>query len=162
MMRNATAATDALGPAIEQMADTLASEIRLMRELGALLQKQREGVAADELSVLEQAVFATHRVLMTLGEARRRRRALEELFDRHAERPAEGPLRAAYDELRHAAYALAAEVEISREVIEAALRASDEQIRALYGRAGQAGLYDNRAAPAPPLPGEGALFSQKA
>lgn len=54
----------------------LGTETRLLNELIAIMQRQREGASSGDLTVVDDSVFATQRVLHTLAEARRRRRAI--------------------------------------------------------------------------------------
>lgn len=58
------------------LCSVLASETRLLNELIAILRRQREGAASGDLSMVDDSVFATQRVLHTLTEARRRRREI--------------------------------------------------------------------------------------
>lgn len=129
----------------EALADTLASEARLLDELSGLLRRQRAAVAADSLEEIEDSVYNTHRILMTLGEARRRRVALVDLLGAGVR---EGPLRGSFDRLRDAALALGMEVEVSREILRQAMQGSEELIRAAYGAPASGAFYDQSAAPA--------------
>jgi hypothetical protein len=115
------------------LADALASETRLLGELIAILRRQRAAVGADDFATVDDSVFATQRVLHTLGEARRRRQALYRALGvpddagPRALADAMGlavtpELRAALDGLVAAAQALAAEVALNRSAIRAALR----------------------------------------
>jgi hypothetical protein len=54
----------------------LATETRLLNELIAIMQRQREGASCGNLTMVDDSVFATQRVLHTLAEARRRRREI--------------------------------------------------------------------------------------
>jgi hypothetical protein len=54
----------------------LATETRLLNELIAIMQRQRAGASSGDLTMVDDSVFATQRVLHTLAEARRRRRAI--------------------------------------------------------------------------------------
>jgi hypothetical protein len=132
------------GATLDALADALRSERRLLDELVAIMRRQRASVAADDLQSVDDSVFATHRVLLTLGEARRRRRSLnlllggsEEMEVRELESllgPAvSAPLREALDALRAAALVLSREVEVNRRVLRQALAAGDDYVRALCG-----------------------------
>ena len=118
---------------IEALGDALATETRLLGELIAILRRQRAAVAADDFATVDDSVFATQRVLHTLGEARRRRQALYRALgvpDDAGPRalavalgPAMTPaLRDALETLVAAARTLAAEVALNRSAIRAALR----------------------------------------
>jgi len=58
------------------LCNVLASETRLLNELIAILQRQREAASRGDYAIVDDSVFATQRVLHTLTEARRRRRAI--------------------------------------------------------------------------------------
>ena len=133
------------GASLDALADTLASETRLLTHLGTLLQRQRAAVADDDLDEIEDTVYNTHRILMTLSEARRRRTALLDLLGAGA---GEGPLRADIDLLRDAALTLSREVEISRQILRHAMAGNEELIRTAYGVPEAGGFYDQSAAPA--------------
>ena len=138
------------GPTMErtrlavQFADTLRSEAKLLSELSATMQRQREAVAVDDLDGIDASVFATHRVLSTLAEARRRRRSLAQLLGGTDDLSLSGivPLfrdrppahvAAATDELSEAARTLQREVEMNRRVLRRAVQASEASVRALCG-----------------------------
>ena len=59
---------------IDSMTDALTTERRLLDELISVMRRQRSAVGDDDLQRVDDSVFATHRVLVTLNEARRRRR----------------------------------------------------------------------------------------
>lgn len=119
-------------PPIDSFTDALATERRLLDELIAVLRRQREAVSDDDLQSVDDSVYATHRVLVTLSEARRRRRSLNVLIGQredlatHALDVALGArmtpaLRVARDELHAAARALSREVKLNRRVLRAVL-----------------------------------------
>lgn len=144
------AAQRAPGATLEALADALRSERRLLDELASIMRRQRASVAADDLQAVDDSVFATHRVLLTLGEARRRRRSLnlllggsEEMEVRELEAllgPGLGaPLHEALEALRAAALVLSREVEVNRRVLRQALATGEDQVRALCGAPAAAG-----------------------
>jgi len=65
---------------IESLVDETDTESRLLDELLAIMDRQREAVAADDMQAVDDTVFATHRVLATLAEARRRHETLSRLL----------------------------------------------------------------------------------
>lgn len=147
-----------LATARDRMIDALASERRLIEELIGLMRRQRAAVGADDLQGVEETVYAMQRVLHTLGEARKRRRALNVRFG-HAEdlnlRDLESALGAGFSPLVHearaglqnAAQMLSGEVAVNRRVLREALVAGDEYVRALFGGAGMPQpLYTETAA----------------
>ena len=161
------AAAAAAPSPIDALTDALHSEQRLIDELVATMRRQREAVAADDLQTLDDSVFATHRILQTLGEARKRRRSLnrllgepEDLGLRELEHALGGrmtaALRVAKDGLQAAARTLSREVAINREVLREAMASSDSYVRILCGGPAEQ-LYGAPAAqPAPAAPVYGA------
>jgi hypothetical protein len=134
------------------LADALHTETRLLGELTSVMRDQRDAIARDDLDSLDDAVFATHRVLLTLGEARRRRRALNDMLgdddlslDRLSELyDGEPPpvLHAAIASLSHAARTLHREVDVNRRVLLHAIDSGDQLLRSLSGAAGAERTYD--------------------
>lgn len=127
-----------------ELARTLHTEIRLLGELGETLRMQREGVAHDDVEAVDDSVFRSHRVLRTLGEARRQRRALVERITGQQELPLRDwapvfghrltpELRHACDRAQEAAAVVAREIEINRTVLRQALGSSNAMIRSLTG-----------------------------
>jgi hypothetical protein len=146
-----------LAIARDRMIDALGSERRLIDELIALMRRQRAAVGADDLQGVEETVYAVQRVLCTLGEARKRRRALNVRFGRGEDlglRELEDVLgssftprvREAREELQHAAQTLSGEVAINRRVLREALAAGDEYVRALLSGGMPQPLYNETAA----------------
>lgn len=137
---------------LELLEDAMRTERRLLDGLIDVLDRQRSAVATDDLVLLDDSVFAAQRVLLTLGEARRRRRTLlgivtgEEGLHLVELEEAIGPevtasLRAARDELRGAARRLAAAIERNRVVLGGALSAGDHLIRLLCGAPDKPAAY---------------------
>jgi hypothetical protein len=123
--------------ALAALTDALRSERRLLGELVGVLRQQRDAVTRDDLQTVEDTVFATHRVLRTMEEARRRRRSLNRLLGESDDlslpelENALGScmtdvLRHARDELEAAARTLASEVDINRRVLRRALATGQE------------------------------------
>jgi hypothetical protein len=126
------------------LVDAHHSERKLIDDLTGIMRRQRSAVAEDDLQGVDDSVFATHRVLVTLGEARRRRRTLNNLLagadEVDARELAEAfggeippALREAREQLRGAASALAREVDVNRRVLREALASGDEHMRRLVG-----------------------------
>lgn len=163
------------GPSVDALVDAMRSERRLLEELIGIMRRQRGAVAQDDLQAVDDSVFSTHRVLVTLNEARRRRRALyqvladrddasihelEEILGHRMTDAARG----ARDELRETAQALAHEVAINRQVLRGALSAGDAYVRTLTGQpAADAGpLYGAPSAPEPRPAAGGLLINRRA
>jgi hypothetical protein len=129
---------------VDSLTDALLTERRLLDELIAVMRRQRTAVGQDDLQAVDDSVFSTHRVLVTLSEARRRRRNLNALIGQqedlgiHALDDALGTrmtaaLRAARDELYRAARALSREVAMNRRILREALACGDAFARTLAG-----------------------------
>lgn len=138
--------------AVEVLSDVLGTERRLLEELISVMQKQRAAVASDDLQSLDDSVFATYRVLATLGEARRRRKSvnrllggaedmnvndLEEILGDRAT-PA---VIAARDALQDAAVSLSREVDINKQVLRTAMDNGNDYVQKLFGAAQPAATY---------------------
>jgi phosphate uptake regulator len=131
-------------PLVNGLADALQSERRLIDELIHIMRQQREAVAADNLQGVDDSVFAVQRVLLTLGEARKRRRALNARLGQPEDvalkdlLEAMGPyatdqLHASREALQGSARSLAREVSVNRQVLREALSNGEELVRTLAG-----------------------------
>ena len=150
--------------AVSAIADALRAEERLLGELVAIVRRQREAISNDDLDALDDSVFATHRLLLTLGEARRRRRALNELigegddlsldalgatFD-HAPPPSVSD---AMTSLAAVATTLHREVDMNRRVLRHAIDSGDQMVRVLSAVPDDPASYEGR-----PAAGNGGAF----
>lgn len=136
--------TDAAPGALDALADALVSELHLIDELIAVMQRQRASVGADDLQGVDDSVFATHRLLLTLGEARKRRRALNrragceeetgvnQLADALGARMTArlGEVRQA---LQESARVLSREIEVNRRILREAIAGNENLVRAMCG-----------------------------
>jgi hypothetical protein len=129
---------------IDSLVDAFSTERRLLEELISVMRRQRNAVGQDDLQAVDDTVFATHRVLVTLGESRRRRRTLNTLIGHSEDLGIHGldralgarmtpALRSARDELHDTARTLAREVSLNRRVLREALACGDAFARALAG-----------------------------
>lgn len=130
--------------AIDALAHAVTVEVRLLEDLTGVMRRQRKAVAEDDLQGVDDSVYATHRVLVTLGEARRHRRSLNQLIGGTDDLPLRGledvlgdrmtdALRLARDGLHAAALILSREVATNRQVLREALASGNEYVRAIYG-----------------------------
>jgi hypothetical protein len=170
----ATRVPPAIESGIRRLTDALGSEARLLDELVNVMRRQREAVATDDLGAIDDSVFATHRILVTIGEARRRRRTLNHLLSDTEELAlaemdeALGPwmtpaLREARDGLHSAALTLSKEVEVNRRVLSEALASGDGYMRTLYGSAEPApAAYGRDAGPRDGERSGGLLLNRRA
>ena len=129
---------------LDALLDALRSERKLVDDLAATMRRQRTAVAGDDLETVDDTVFATHRILATLGQARLRRRQLNRRLAGRDELPMQeleaavgpqmgDPLRGARDGLQASARALAHEVDVNRRLLRHALATGDAQVRTLAG-----------------------------
>lgn len=164
---------DTPASALRALADAFRSERRLLDELVSVMQRQRAAVAADDLITVEESVYSTHRVLHTLGEARRRRRSLNRLLGESDDLPVRdldrvlGPLmsdelRQARDELEQVARSLAHEVDVNRRVLRRALASGDDFVRSLYGGTEPRAAYTPGVQPVEPERTGGLLLNRTA
>ncbi|MDH5758213.1 MAG: flagellar protein FlgN [Gemmatimonadota bacterium] len=135
---------------VETLAEAFGSETRLLRELERVLERQRTAVGQDDLGSVDDSVYAAQRILLTLAQAKRRRKSLLHLMVGNEELPlaeldtALGmgmteSVRRARDELHEAAQTLARELDLNRRVLQGAITAGDQLIRALVGATPRAG-----------------------
>ncbi len=159
---------------LDALVDNMRSETRLLEELTALMRRQRAAVASDDLQGVDDSVYGTQRVLLTLGEARRRR-SLNRLIgdsedlglkslDRVLGAAMNDAVRAARDGLQAAALTLSQEVDINRRVLREALAAGDDYVRAIYGGSAEAtkGVYASGNDQSPPARAGGVLINRRA
>ncbi len=130
--------------ALEALCEALLSERTLIDDLTEVVLRQRAAVAVDDLQAVDDSVFATHRLLLTLGEARKQRRSLNSMVGckedtgvKHLEdalgRWMTPQLREAREELQGAAARLSREIGINRRVLREAISNSDSFVRAAVG-----------------------------
>lgn len=161
-------------PTVEAAAllDALHTETRLLGSLTQVLQRQRTGVAEDDLQAVDESVYGAQRVLLTLAEARRRRRSLMHLLggaqdgDLDDLERALGPLmndglRQARDELAAAARVVAAELDINRRVLQSAIRTGETYVKALYGVSDDQRTYSRGSEPRTDQPAAGLLLNRQ-
>jgi FlgN protein len=130
--------------AIEVLSDVLGTERRLLEELMTVMQQQRAAVAADDLQALDDSVFATYRVLATLGEARRRRKTVNRLLGGDEDMNvndleeilgdrATPTVIDARNALQDAAVSLSHEVDVNKQVLRTALDNGNDYVQKLFG-----------------------------
>ena len=137
---------------IEALLDALVTERRLLDDLVLQMRRQRSAVGADDIDSVDESVFATHRILATLGQARQRRRQLNELLGGNADMPlreledrlgpqADDRLREARARLQAAADTLSREVGMNRKLLREALTQNTQQVRLLSGEPATPSTY---------------------
>lgn len=129
---------------VEVLADAMSSEARLIDDLIAIMRRQRTAVAHDDLQGVDDSVFATHRVLLTLNQARLRRRALNRMLGEREDVSLDAledmlgarmtpQLATLRDDLKRSARSLAREVSLNRQVLRQALAGGEAYVRTLTG-----------------------------
>ncbi len=142
--QSATLARPIPPAALDALSSALVAEKKLVEDLIAVVMRQRAAVGIDDLQGVDDSVFATHRLLLTLGEARKRRRSINGLMGCREDtgvrqlEEAIGPwmtprLRAERDDLQDAARTLSREIEVNRKVLREALANSESFVRAMRG-----------------------------
>jgi hypothetical protein len=127
---------------LDALLDALRSERKLVADLATTMRRQRAAVAADDLGTVDDTVFAIHRLLATLGQARLRRRQVNRLVGGGDDIPLReleavvGPqmtdaMRTARDELAASATALQQEVDVNRRVLREAIATGEAHVRVL-------------------------------
>lgn len=130
--------------AVEVLSDVLGTERRLLEELVLVMRRQRAAVAADDLQALDDSVFATYRVLATLGEARRRRKSVNRLLGGAEDMNvndleeilgdrATPDVIAARNALQEIAAALSREVDTNKQVLRSAMDNGNDYVQKLFG-----------------------------
>ncbi len=160
---------------VDKLADAFETERWLLDELVGVLERQRDGLATNDMAVLDESVYSAQRVFLTLQQARRRRRTLLEIVAGQAEvRLADleqtlghdmtPQLGEARDDLLRSAQRLQREVNVNRRVIDGAMAVGDQLIRTLVGGAEPAPVYaaDSSAREKGTLGAAGVLLNTKA
>lgn len=151
---------------IASLAECVAVETRLLNQLADTLREQREGVACNDVQRVDDSVHAAHRIMQTLGEARRRRHALVHLLTTRDEVPLPAlgdvlgdvmtvELRERQEELESLARVVSREVAMNRVLLTRAIDSGNDYVRRLVAPAAS-GTYGgrgewNQAARAPAL-----------
>ncbi len=129
---------------LDALHDALCTERRLLDDLVLQMRRQRNAVGSDDIDSVDDSVFATHRILATLGQARQRRRQLNELLGGTADMPlrelesrlgmhVSDKLREARQRLQASAEVLSREVGMNRKLLREALATNTQQVRVLSG-----------------------------
>jgi len=117
-----------LGEIVERLTDAFHAEKRLIDELIEIMRRQRGALESDDLETVGNIAYAIQRVLLTLSEARRQRRAINRIIGGTADLALPdlehalgshmtAAMRAARDDLQGAAMLLSDEVRINRSVL---------------------------------------------
>jgi hypothetical protein len=164
-MMTATTVMPNLTPAprlslMDGLVDTLRSERRLLDELRGIMDRQRAAIAANDLQALDDSTFDMQRVLLTLGEARKRRRTIAERLgcdpDSAPRTLAEaldttrtGALGISCRDLEESARSLTRDVAVNRQVLQQGLAAGEQFIRMIAAPLPPSAGYDRPNATPP-------------
>jgi hypothetical protein len=130
--------------AVKVLSDVLGTERRLLEELMLVMRQQRAAVSADDLQALDDSVFATYRVLATLGEARRRRKSVNRLLGEAEDMNvndleeilgdrATPDVIEARNALQQTAMELSREVDTNKQVLQSAMDNGNDYVQKLFG-----------------------------
>lgn len=144
-MSAAQMAPDVKERTMTSLAESLGGETRLLMRLVDVLRDQREGVGEDDVEKVDDSVHAAHRIMQTLGEARRRRETLLHLLtDRRDVRLSALPevlgsqiteeLVLRQGELDAAARRVSTEVALTRSVLTEAIDLNGRYVKRLLGQ----------------------------
>lgn len=144
------------GVSVDSLVATLELEARLLDELLVVIREQRAGVAGENVDRVNDSVFAAHRVIRTMNEARTRRRTLVgaltgsedvglEDLEASLGSAMTDAVREARSRVQATARTLSREIELNRRILRDALRSGDEYMRALFGSTLAAPGYDAEA-----------------
>lgn len=140
-----------------ELVDAFETEARQLDTLIVALRRQREGVAQDDVGSIQDSVYAIHRVLLTLEEARKRRRTLLEVVSGQGSsgsgRGESARVKASKERLISIARGLETELTLSRRVLESALESTDAELQTLLSGLGDSATYASEAEPAMAEPG---------
>lgn len=155
-MTPAQLAPDVRERTMASLAESLDGEARLLEQLVDVLRDQREGVGEDDVEKVDDSVQAAHRIMQTLGEARRRRETLVHLLtDRRDVRISALPevlgsriteeLARCRDQLDTVARRVSAEVALTRSVLTEAIDLNGRYVKRLLGQAPTSYSGDGRS-----------------
>lgn len=139
----------------DALADALGTEARLLRELCQVLRDQRDGIAAEDMDSINDSIHAVHRVLLTLGEARLRRRTLVQALTGRDDVPLEaledalgdvatGAVQEARDDVRAVAAELVRDLSLNRRILDRAIQTGEAHVRVLSGMSSRQLTYPTR------------------
>lgn len=140
---------------VPALSRALREEARLLHLLRGILDRQRQAVGDDDLGAVDASVFDAQRVLLSLNQARTRRRSLLVLASGNETMPlsqlpailgsAMTPdLHEALDEVLSVAAVVAREMELNRQILAGAVRAGDQVLHAI-GRTRKEATYGSGA-----------------
>ena len=127
------------GPGRRDLETALREETALLESLIQILERQRRGIAEQDLAVVDETVYGSQRILLTLSEARKRRSRLLDLAADGDGSGASVPARmgpgaaAAWKDLTNAAQRLSHTLSVNQAVLREAIRFGEEYVRTVFG-----------------------------
>ncbi len=154
------------------LTDTMITERNLLGDLIRVLEKQQIGVASNDISAVDESVYAAQRIFLTLRQARRHRQGLlHALMGRKEVSLGEldsalgngmtPSLTEARDGLQATAHRLTRQMKVNRNVIKAVIASGDRLIRAVCGVPACAPVYSPDVDGAEPPGGAGVLLNKR-
>lgn len=154
------------------LADTMTTERHLLDDLVGVLKNQQIGVANNDISAVDESVYAAQRIFLTLRQARRHRRGLLNALmgqkevtladmDSALGSGMTASLTEARDDLQAAAQQLTRQLEVNRRVIQEVTASGDRLIRAVYGVPERPSIYAREADGSEPSSRAGVLLNTK-
>lgn len=138
---------------LKDLASALREETALIESLIGLLERQRKGIAQHDLEVIDETVHGSQRILLTLSEARKRRRRLVQITTGAADDDAvpdmtkiDPKARDAWGVLQNAAKRLSDTLSVNQSVLREAIRFGQEYVRTVFqGLTEDPAAYDRDA-----------------
>ena len=138
---------------VKDLASALREETALLESLIQLLERQRQGIAQQDLEVIDETVHGSQRILLTLGEARKRRRSLVQITTGAEREEDEVDMakidpraRDAWATLKSTARRLSDTLSVNQSVLQEAIRFGEEYVRTVFqGLTDDPAAYDREA-----------------
>ena len=157
---------------VRALSRALDGEAKLLNDLLVVLERQRDAVAADDLEQVDATVFDAQRILLSLGQARRRRRALLGLAAGNEGLPLgelhrllgdamDPELASAIDRVTGVADRVQRQMSLNRQILSGAIRAGDELLRALGTGGKKPAAYSHPTEAPAPGPAGGLLLNRQ-
>ena len=154
------------------LTDTLVTERQLLSDLIGVLENQRTGVANNDISVVDDSVYAAQRIFLTLRQARLRRQGLLSALMGETEvtlgemdlalgSGMTASLTEARDGLQAVAQRLARQLDVNRSVIQKVTASGDRLIRAVCGVPERPSVYARESDGSDPSSRPGILLNTK-
>lgn len=154
------------------LARALEGEAKLLSDLLTVLERQRVAVAEDDVESVDATVFDAQRILLSLGQARRKRRSLLGLAAGNEGLPlSELPrllgdamnedLANAISRVTRIAEEVQRQMTLNRQILSGAIRAGDDLLRAIGSGGVRPGGYSAPNAPTHPASPGGFLLNRK-